>query len=89
MPLANDAAKAMRKPIITKVIGSAVPMPMAAVEAINKFEGPANGIKLNPNDVAKMIMNSIIDAIPYLLMSVIPKFSVRHPYKCKRIDISN
>ena len=42
---------------------SAFPKPMAAVDAINRFEGPANGIKLNPKPVRKIIMNSIIDAI--------------------------
>jgi hypothetical protein len=63
MPLANAAAKAIKTPTSTNVPASAPVMPMAAVEAISKFEGPANGIKLKPKAVKKRIMNSIIDAI--------------------------
>jgi hypothetical protein len=63
MPLANAAAKAMTKPITIRVVMSAFAMPMAAVDAMSKFEGPANGIKLKPKAVRKRIMNSIIDAI--------------------------
>ena len=59
MPLAKAAANAMRTPTITMVRGSVVPNPMAAVEAISRFEGPANGIMLNPKEVAKIIRRSI------------------------------
>lgn len=37
---------------------SRLPKPMAAVIAIRKFEGPANGIMLKPKAVAKTIRNS-------------------------------
>lgn len=49
--------------MMTSVVASAFPKLMAAVEAMSRFEGPANGIRLNPKPVKKMIMNSIIDAI--------------------------
>ena len=61
--MAEAEAKATRKPIISNVVVSGVTKPMAKVDAISRFEGPANGIKLNPNAVRKKIMNSIIDAI--------------------------
>jgi hypothetical protein len=53
----------MIKPIITSDPRSAFPKPMAAVEAINRLEGPANGIKLITKPVRKIMMNSIIEAI--------------------------
>ncbi len=46
MPFANAAPKATRKPIITNVAASAFTKPIAAVDAIKRFEGPANGIKI-------------------------------------------
>jgi hypothetical protein len=63
MPFADAEPKATRKPIINNVVESALVIPIAAVEAIKRFEGPANGIKLKPKEVRKMIINSIIDAI--------------------------
>jgi hypothetical protein len=35
----------------------------AALEAMNRFEGPANGIRLNPKDVSNTNISSTIDAI--------------------------
>ena len=55
MPFAKAAANAIRKPIINKVVVSGVTKPMAKVEAMSKFEGPANGIKLKPKAVRKKI----------------------------------
>jgi hypothetical protein len=63
MPFANAAPKATRKPIINNVVESAFVMPIAAVDAIKRFEGPKKGIKLKPKEVRKMIINSIIDAM--------------------------
>lgn len=59
MPLATAAANAMMTPTPIMVVGSVLPNPMAAVEAISRLEGPANGMRLNPNAVAKMISKSI------------------------------
>jgi hypothetical protein len=47
----------------TIVNGSVLPKPIAALEAMSKFEGPANGIRLNANEVAKIMMNSNSDAM--------------------------
>ena len=63
MPFAKAAPKAMTTPINTKVEASAFPKLIAAVDAISRFDGPANGIKLNPKAVRKIITNSIISAI--------------------------
>jgi hypothetical protein len=38
-------------------------MPIAAVEAIKRFEGPKKGIKFNPKATRKVIINSMINAI--------------------------
>ena len=62
MPFAKAAPKAMETPIKTNVEASAFPKLIAAVDAISRFEGPANGIKLNPKAVRKIITNSIINA---------------------------
>ena len=63
MPFANAEANAMSMPAMTNEVTSAFPKPMAAVDAINKFDGPANGIKLKAKAVANMIMKSNIDAV--------------------------
>lgn len=65
MPLAKVAAKAIIKPAKNNTVKSAFPKPMAVVNAINKFEGPANGIKLKAKAVANMIMKSNIDAVDW------------------------
>jgi hypothetical protein len=65
MPFAKAAPSAIRKPTSTSVVTSAFPKPIAAVDAISKFEGPANGIKLKAKPVKKIIMNSIITAIVF------------------------
>jgi hypothetical protein len=36
---------------------------------MKRFEGPANGIKLNPKEVSRTNISSIIDAISRLLFS--------------------
>ena len=55
MPFAAAAASAIIKPISSKLSMLAFAMPIAAVDAINKFEGPANGMRFNPKDVRKRI----------------------------------
>jgi hypothetical protein len=85
MPLAKDAAKATRKPIISNEVVSAFTKPIAAVEAMKRFEGPANGIKLKPKAVRKINMNSIIEAIFWFPLSSAPKVSMCPAYKCKGV----
>jgi hypothetical protein len=63
MPFAKVAAKAIVNPAKINTVKSAFPKPMAAVDAINRLEGPANGIRLKANAVANMIMKSNIDAV--------------------------
>ena len=75
MPLANVAPIATKTPITTNVAVSAVPNPIAAVEAINRFDGPKNGIMLNPKAVSRMIMNSIIETISGCTLSLSSKSS--------------
>jgi hypothetical protein len=67
MLFANAAPKATRKPIATRVAGSAVLRISAAFEAMKRFDGPANGIMLNPKEVSRTSINSMIEAIPTLL----------------------
>jgi hypothetical protein len=50
-------------PIIKSEAKSVFPNPTVAVEAMNKFDGPANGIRLNPKDTKKTIINSISGSI--------------------------
>ncbi len=64
MLFARAAAKAINKPIANNVPTSAPLKPMAAVDAIRRFEGPANGIRFSPNAVPKTIKSSIGDAVP-------------------------
>jgi hypothetical protein len=40
--------------MMTRVVGEGFVNPIAAVEAISKFEGPANGIRFNPKANAKI-----------------------------------
>lgn len=65
---------------ITFVAGSELPRPMAAVIAIRKFDGPPNGIMLNPKAVAKIIRNSVGVAI--LRCHLSHRFTYRGAYKC-------
>jgi len=67
MPFDKVAAKAMVKPAKINTVKSAFPKPIAAVDAINKFEGPANGIKLKANAVANIIIKSNTDAVDWCL----------------------
>jgi len=67
MPFAKVAAKAMVKPAKINTVKSAFPNPIAAVDAISKFDGPANGIKLKANAVANMIIKSNTDAVDWCL----------------------
>lgn len=62
MLFANEAPKATRMPIVT---GPADGTIKAALEAMNRFEGPAKGIMLNPNEDSKTIMSSMIVAIHF------------------------
>jgi len=48
-------------------VKSAFPNPIAAVDAISRFDGPANGIKLKANAVANMIIKSNTDAVDWCL----------------------
>ena len=72
----------------TSVPVSTFPKPMAAVEAISRFEGPAKGMRLKANPVAKMIKNSIIVAIPWCPLSLSRIYQLR-AYKCKHFGTSN
>jgi hypothetical protein len=67
MPFANADAKATSTATRPKVAASAPAKPIDAVDAINRFEGPANGIKLKANEVAKIISKSIGDAMLHCL----------------------
>jgi len=60
------------------VVVSGVINPIAKVEAISKFEGPANGIKLKPKAVRKKITNSIIATIltAHLLSKKLGRFEL-------------
>jgi len=64
MPLTRAAAYAIRKAIVSSAIGSAFTNPMAAVDAIKRFEGPKKGIKFNPKATRKVMMNSIVNSMP-------------------------
>ena len=66
---ANAAPKATRKPVATKVVGSVELRTNAAFEAMKRFEGPANGIRLKPKEVSRTSISSTIDAIPTFLFS--------------------
>ncbi len=65
MHFARAAARAIKKPTRNKVLASAPLKPMAAVDAIRRFDGPANGMRFSPNDVPKIIKSSIGVAVPY------------------------
>ncbi len=64
MLFANAAPTATRKPIATRVPGSVALKINAAFEAMKRFEGPANGIKLNPKEVSNTTSSSVSGAIP-------------------------
>jgi hypothetical protein len=73
---------AMITPTSTIVMGSVLPSPMAAVEAMSRFDGPANGIRLNPNEVPKIIRSSI--SVAMLRCHVRFRFRCAcRSYKCK------
>jgi len=63
MPLAKAAARAMSKAIVSNAVASAFTMPMAAVDAIRRFEGPKKGIKFNPKATRNVMMNSMVNSI--------------------------
>jgi hypothetical protein len=63
MLFANAAPKATRKPIATKVAGSATPKIRAKFEAMKRFEGPAKGMRLNPKELSKTTSSSMSDVI--------------------------
>jgi hypothetical protein len=50
-----------------KTIGFAEGISKAALEAMNKFDGPAKGIMLKPNELSKTSINSINDDIQSFL----------------------
>lgn len=54
---------AMINPMRTRVVVSAFIIPTAAVDAINRLEGPANGIRFRPKAVRNNIRNSISEVI--------------------------
>jgi hypothetical protein len=85
MLFAKAAPKATRKPTATKVVGSIELRTIAEFEAMKRFEGPANGIKLSPKAVRKMNMNSIIEASFWFPLSSAPKVSMCPAYKCKGV----
>jgi hypothetical protein len=60
-------------------------MPMAAVEAIRRFEGPKKGIKFNPKATRKVIRNSMINAM-YSTHFPRENKSLIHTYKHKQIE---
>ena len=47
----------------TKVVGSVELRTNAAFEAMKRFEGPANGIKLNPKEVSITSISSTMEDI--------------------------
>ena len=75
MPLANAAPSATRKPISSSVAGSGFTNPMANVDAMSRFEGPANGIRLNPKPPRKISANSIIEVIRAARLSLLQKLA--------------
>ncbi len=60
MLFASPAPRATRKPIIMSVIGSSAPRNKAELEAMKRFDGPANGIRLNPKELRRTISRSTI-----------------------------
>ena len=58
MDFARAAANATMIATNKRVPASAPFNPIAAVDAMRRFEGPANGIRLNPKAVAKIITKS-------------------------------
>ena len=67
MLFASAEPIATRKPTATNVVGSVESSINAALEAMKMFEGPANGIRLSPNEVKRTSKSSMIDAIPRFL----------------------
>ena len=63
MLFANAAPNAARKPMATSVVGSGETSSNAALDAMKKFEGPANGIMLSPNEVNRTNISSAMGAI--------------------------
>jgi hypothetical protein len=63
MPLAKAAPNAINKPTNISVVVSVLPNAIAALEAISRFEGPANGIRLKPKPNPKINNNSMIDVV--------------------------
>jgi hypothetical protein len=61
-------------------------MPIAAVEAMKRFEGPKKGIRLNPKATKKVIINSMINAMPCSLFYPFKNKSLIHTYKHKQIE---
>ena len=59
MPLAKDAPNAIRNAISSRVLVVGFTKPMAAVEAIRRFEGPKNGIRFRANAKTKVIKISM------------------------------
>lgn len=55
----NFAIAALRATKMPIVIGSTV-LRIAALEAIKRLDGPANGIKFSPNDVSRIVRSSEI-----------------------------
>ena len=86
MPLAKAVARAMRKAIVNNAVGSAFTKPMAAVDAIKRFEGPKNGIKFSPKATRKVMMNSTVNSIT---LPVFPENNQVAPYKHKEIKREN
>ena len=63
MLFASAAPVATRKPMVASVAGSVVLRTNAKFEAMKRFDGPAKGIRLKPNDVSKMMSSSMMEAI--------------------------
>ncbi len=66
----------------TRVAGSEDSSTNAALDAMKRFEGPANGIKLNPKDVKKTIKSSIKDTIPTFLKVDFDVQRMNTDFKC-------
>jgi hypothetical protein len=58
MNLAVAAPNATKRPMLT---GSAL-VSSAALEAIRRLDGPANGIRFRPNEVNKIVRSSMSEA---------------------------
>ena len=63
-------------PIVTRVAGSSTFMARAKFEAMNRFEGPANGMRFRPKELSKMANKSAGDTVSPVLI---------FPYRVKEV----